>query len=236
MKNLVYFFVLAIGLLLSSCAVTNEVHFNKNYSGTYSMDVDISGLLEMAESFDPSMAEGGAEEMLGGGISDEQKQQMDSVFATMDGISNAVYELGDDYVFRLAFDFEDIDALNGVFDKINDGMAEAGNMMDDEMGMGGLGKLSAPKFTRDGKTISHSASAPIDMGEMMSGAGDEGEMFGMMFGMMDYTFIMSSDRKIKSVEHEGVDILSQEKNVVKTRVDMDNLMNKGNFNVTIKVK
>ena len=61
-------------------------------------------------------------------------------------------------------------------------------------------------------------------------------MIGMMFGMMDYTFIMSSDRKIKSYEIEGADLLSEDKKMVKTRVDIDNLMENGTFNVTIKVK
>jgi len=232
-------------LVLSACSITNQVHFNKDYSGNYAMIVDLGDAMEMFKSFDPSIEDSlqtqGAEDPLGGLISTEDRMKFDSMFATMDGISNANYDVGEDYVVTMSFDFEDIDALNNLFEKWASDAADAASSQPEMAGLGGLGSMAAPSFTRDGKTITHMAEMPLDpedLGGEVEGM-DEMDMSSMLdgfAGMMDYQVVMTFDRKIKSVGGEGFDILSQEKKSLKTRVDMGHLMDSGSYKIAVQLK
>ena len=225
-----------LAVVLSACSISNEVHFNKDYSGDYKMTVDMSEIIEMAKSFDPSMAESD-EDPFSTMINEEDRARIDSVFNSVEGVSSPSFNLSDDFVATLSFDFDDIDALNRLFATWSEGAAAAGAEMGN-MGMGGLGTLGAPTFTREGKTVIHSAEMPEMDG--MEVEGMEGmDMAGMMegfAGMMDYQVIMTFDKKIKSVGGEGFDILSQEKKSVKTRVDMQSFLNGGAYKIAVQTK
>jgi len=232
-------------IVFSACSITNQVHFNKDYSGNYAMIVDLGDMMEMAKSFDPSMEDSLSidGDPLGELISEEDRARFDSMFASMEGISNANYVVDKDYVMTMSFDFEDIDALNGLFEKWMSDAADAANSQPefgDMGGLGGFGSMAAPSFTKDGKTIIHTAEMPLDPGQMGEAEGmDDMDISSMMdgfAGMMDYQVVMTFDRKIKSVGGEGYDILSQEKKSLKTRIDMKHLMESGSYKIAVQLK
>ena len=61
-------------------------------------------------------------------------------------------------------------------------------------------------------------------------------MMDMMMGMMDYTVELSFDRKIKSVEIDGVDLISQDKHVVKARIDLGKMIKGGAYNIDVRTR
>jgi len=240
MQRLILLFAALITIVLSSCSVTTDLNFNKDYSGDYKMTIDMAELFEMAASFDPSMAEGEnpMDEMMGS----EDRARFDSLIATVDGISNADYSVSEDYVITISFEFDDLNAIDALFAKMNDTSPEQEAELEG-MGMnpGALGSFGSPSFKLNGKTVTHMAEVPVDpmdlgieadgMEEMDMGAMMEG-----MAGMMDYQVNMTFKKKITAVEGEGFDILSQEKKSVKTRVDMTNFMKEGSYNISVTTK
>ena len=233
MKNLLFLFALVLSLVLSSCAITNEVHFNKDYSGNYALNLDMGDLIEMAKSFDPSMED---TDIFEDALPEETRAELDAMVSSVEGISNAKYDLTEDYQFVISFDFEDIDALNGFFEQLSENLAESEDMMDEDM-MAGLDAFQMPQFTKEGKVISYTANVPTDMLDMATEEGGEmGDMMDMVTGMMDYSVIMTFDRKVKSVDLDGVDLMGQDKHSVKTRVDMEKFYETGSYTIAVKVK
>ena len=96
---------------MTSCiGIIEKVFFNKNGSGTYSMTLDMSEVVQMIAAF-------------GGGQPPELTEGMDSLNAVFDiraskirqvnGISNVRQEIDkENLVFSLLLDFDNIDALN----------------------------------------------------------------------------------------------------------------------------
>ncbi len=240
MQRLLFLLTALIALLVSSCSVTTELNFNKDYSGDYKMTIDMAELFEMAASFDPSMGEG--ENPMDEMMNSEDRARFDSLIATVDGISNADYSVSEDYVVTLGFDFDDIDALNALFAKMNDTSPEQeAELADMGMNPGALGSFGAPSFKLDGKTVTHMAEIPVDPTDLGIEADgmeemDMGAMMEGMAGMMDFQVNMTFKKKIASVEGEGFDILNQEKKSVKTRVDMTKFMKEGSYKIAVTTK
>ena len=217
----------------------NEVHFNKNYSGTYSLSADMGGIMDMAKSFDPSMDEVEGGDMIDEAISQEEREEMIKKINQIDGISNTSFEVGDKTSLEFQFDFEDIESLNSAFSEFESLFNEDNDMV--EGGMPGMESMALPIFTKKGKVISYSASFPED--QIPEGALDELDALGgsdgmmdMVMDIMDYTIVFSFDRKIKSVEIDGVDLISQDKHVVKTRIDLGKMMNGGAYKISVTTK
>jgi hypothetical protein len=220
--------------------VTTDLSFNKDYSGDYKMTIDMAELFEMAASFDPSMAEG--ENPMDEMLSSDDRSRFDSLIATIDGISNATYEMADDYVMTIGFQFDDIEAMNSLFARMNDASPEEEAQLE-ELGMnaGALGSFGAPSFVLENKTVTHTAEIPVDPMDMGIEADgmedmDMGAMMEGMAGMIDYRVNMTFKKKIASVDGNGFDILSQEKKSVKTRVDMNKFMKEGSYKISVKTK
>jgi hypothetical protein len=227
--------------ILSSCSMTTDVMFNRDYSGAYKTTVDFGGVMDMAQSFDPSMAEDGdtgMDELIDPSI----KSRYDSIMASADGISNGQFTTSDDYVVTISFDFDDIESLNAFLARMNETDEDAEAELS-EMGMdpGVMGSFAAPSFVLEGKTVIHGAKVPLDpatLGLEAEGMG-EVDMASMMEGMgnmMDYQVNMTFKKKIKSVTGEGFDILSQEKKSLKTRIDMTNLLKSGSYEIAVETK
>lgn len=240
MQRSILLFAALIAIVVSSCTVTTDLNFNKDFSGDYKMTIDMSELFEMAGSVDPSMAEGEnpMEEMMGS----EDRARFDSVIATVDGISNAEYSVSEDYVVTVGFEFDDIDAMNALFAKMNEtSPEEEAELVDMGMNPGALGSFGAPSFKLDGKTVTHMAEMPLDPMDMGIEADgmeemDMGAMMEGMAGMMDYQVNMTFQKKITGIEGEGFDILSQEKKSVKARVDMTRFMKEGSYKISVTTK
>lgn len=235
MKNLLYLFLACLTIVFSSCAVTNEIHINKNYSGTYAMTLDFGGVLDMMEAF----GEEGEGEMgmLDDVFDDGQADQVDSMFNSVEGISNADLTKGEDNKMVFSFDFEDFESLDRVLAKMNEGLASSGDMMGGgDMMMPGLNGVSVPSFTKNGKTITHQATLPVDDMSSMMEENDMAGMEDMLTSMFDVQIIMTFDRKVKEVSVNNLDIMSQEKKMVKTRVDMKKFYEEGSYSIDVKLK
>lgn len=236
-RILFFFFAL---VTFSSCAVVNEVHFNKNYSGTFTTTLDYSGIYDMMESFG---AGDEADDMsISGQFDADQQAKLIEVMNSADGISNAsISVLEDEQSMGISFDFEDIEKMEEAFAYYQEKMIEEGPEEARDLGISpdaGLGMLT--QFSREGKVISYNGSVPSDM---LDNLGSEMEMdinpadaFGLMGEMFDYTLVMSFDKKIKEVSVEGIDILSQEKKMVKGRIDLAKMMQGEPVSIDVKVK
>lgn len=237
-QSLIYFLGFVITLIMSACAMNNEVHFNKNYSGTYALYVDFADMVDMVKSFDPSMADMGEESFVDEIMSAEEREEMKQKINQIEGIGNASFEVIEESKMEFKFDFDDVESLNGAFSEIQAAVKEDNEVVSDNMA--GMDGLSLQTYTRSGKVISHSASFPVDQlpAETMDGLdqmGGEG-MMEMMMGMMDYTIVLSFDRKIKSVDIGGLDLISQDKHMVKTRIDFGKMMQGGSYHINVKTK
>ena len=235
MKNITtYLLFFIIALLFNSCAISNEVHFNKNYSGTYAMNVDFGDMIDMLKSMDPSMAESTESDMIDNVMSQEERDEFVTMLNKQEGISNASVGLPGNSSIEVSFDFEDVEGLNSAFTEIQSTMMDDNEMMGGEMD--GLPALQLPEFTRNGKEIVYASS----MGELPLDDLAEGEeaagMVDMVVSMMDYTMTFSFDRKIKSVDLDGVDLVSQDKKVLKTRMNIEEFMKGGSQRISVRVK
>jgi len=235
-KSLLFFSGLAIAALISACSMTNEVHFNKDYSGTFAMYVDMGGVMEMAKSFDPSMEDEAAGNFVDEQLSKEDQEKMIQNMNQIDGISNTAFGVIEESGIQFMFDFEDIESLNNAFTALQSELATQNDMMEGDIG--GMPTMGTPQFTKNGKTISHGASFPMDEipEEALSGLDELGgdAMMEMMMGMMDYSVVLSFDRKIKSVTLEGADLISQDKHVIKARIDLANMIDGGAYKIDVK--
>ncbi len=160
----------------------------------------------------------------------------------VDGISNAVLDVGDGTMLKLSFDFEDVESLNSVFTELQSTMVEQNESMAEAMrGIGGMGSMGLPEFAKKGKTISHSARFPKD--KLPEGAIDELEsmdgadgMMQMMKEMVDYSFDFTFDRKIKDVKLVSMELISQDKHQVKARLDFGNFLDGEPYKIEVTTK
>lgn len=237
-KTILQSLFLIITLAFSSCAIVNDVHFNKDFSGTYTMELDYSGIVDMVQSFSPD--ENVEEDVLSGALGESNRAEMIEKMNASPGISNATWEVTGESVQSLSFDFEDIESLNQF---IRTAEKEAMDQADSEDMLDGVGfPVDAgllPEFHRDGKTITYGGGLPdgsMDDLEMDTEFGDAKEMMGMLSQMIDYSLIMSFDRKVKNVVATGMDITSQEKKMIKTRLDIGKMLEESDFSLVVDLK
>jgi len=230
----VSFFLLGALFFFQSCSVESETHFNKNMSGSTVSYMDMSELIDMAGSFGGEDAEMDELKALfsGEALPDSMQTVLDSVSMLMKEAGLHNFEMGgyDGKGFKISFDFDDLDALNG-----NEFM----NMMADEMGEGeemptemmSLGQ-GASNFSWDGKWLEFSPggdSFDSMMAEMKNEAGDgEDEevsqeefeagldmMMGMFGSSMSFKQKYTFARKVKEVE-SPIDYVAGKKEVIFT--------------------
>lgn len=228
MRTLSCLLVCATFWLMQSCSIATTIHFNKNYSGTYKTVVDMSELISMTAMFDttgtmtPEMA---VEEMRKG----LDSMGLAGMYNGMSGIRDAVAEVDDQGVMTVAFSFDNLESLTQSFKTMQErtageegGALDAGGM--DMLPTELLGGGGEQVFSSNGKTLMHS----FGLGDGALTPGDEEmENMDMVASMMDYTIDFSFDRKVKSVEMEGLTLIEQGKNVVKTRVDFAKMLGEG---------
>ena len=229
-------------LFLSSCAITNEVHFNKNFSGTYTTTLDYSAVYDMIESFGGEADMDMNDSPFGDQFDTEQQAKIKEMMNSAEGISNANWSLSDeDKAMTVSFDFDDVESMEKAFELYEKRMIEESGEAQ-SMGISpndGLGMLS--QFSREGKVVSFDGVVPNDVldnlsNEMDLGMMDSSDAFGMMGEMLDYTLIMTFDKKIKDVTVEGMDILTQDKKSIKTRIDVGKMMKGDAVKLDVRVK
>ena len=236
MRTLHFFAIagLAVTLLFSSCAVTTTMHFNKDYSGSYTTEVDMSELIGMSAMFDTTGTMDQAK-MVG-----EMRHAMDSMnlaglYNEMSGIHNAKIDVSDEGVISIGFSFDNLAALEASFKTMQDRAAQETDGMD----AGGMDMLPTDLFSggiqtfrQSGKTLTHTYRVSEDTEGLM---GDSGDDMDMISAMVDYTLVFSFDKKIKRSDADGMTVLEQDAKMLKMRVDADRLIG-GQYSISIVTK
>jgi hypothetical protein len=226
------FAVLAIAMVAQSCSIATSVHFNKDYSGRYTTIFDFADLISFAGMQDTTGTMDQAQ------MVEDMRHKIDSLqleqtYNELSGIDNANVEVSDEGVLTVGYDFENIESLNASFKTL-----EERTMQMEEM-EGSMDMLPADffggKFSRQGKVLTYSVDSENPFGEGLDEGEDSGDL-DMLTSMLDMTFDLSFDRKIKSVDVEGVNIVEKTSNLVKTRIDLANFMKSGKYSIRIKTK
>lgn len=186
--KLALFAVLAIGL--SSCIeITEKAKFNSDYSGTFSLTIDMGQMKQMmiAMGMDPDSLAGTENPMEG--IEQDIREQKAKLEAVR-GVSNARVEADEEnFVVRTLFDFDDIDALN----------AGIAHIMEE-------GEISEQPvfYKKNGRSIERT-SEQTHVAQMKSEMMDNPDMEGMdpsmIFGDMSYNVVMEFSNRIDNVSN-----------------------------------
>jgi len=220
----------------TGCSIATTVHFNRNYSGTYNMAFDMSSLMGMAMMMDSTSDASSGDMMAEMGMAFDEFGVEDALNA-MDGVSDAKIEVSDAGVLTMAYAFDNVESFNASFTKLEEYMKKKSAEMGEANGEAMSG-LNAQEYTRQGKTISHRASFNSDllmgMGDGMMG-GDSEDMMGMS-SMIAFTLEMTFDRKVKDLEVSAMDIVSQGDHVIKTRIDLEKMMEAGEYSISVRLK
>ena len=232
------FVLLVLMVVATSCNVTNSVHFNRDYSGTYEMNVDLTGLLGMAMMFDSTATS--EEDMLSEMRKGMEELGLSDKLGEMKGIDEVVAEMNEEGQLIWSFNFANVDALNNSFQELNKSLM-SGEMLDMDgveiNADAGEEATPMPSFVRSGKMISHRTDYDMgDMGMAEMAGGDEEGMMEMFSSMMDYTVEFSFDRKIKDVELTGMDLISRDDKLVRARLNLKSAMESKFYEIKVKLK
>jgi hypothetical protein len=236
MKFIRSFLLLSAGIfLLAGCTVYNKVHFNRDYSGTFEMIVDLESMLMMASAFDTTntMDE---DELINELQSEMNKDEMAAELNAMPGVSNGDLTIDKERGLVLTFDFEDITSLNNSFSEIQSSMDNMGGPMGE---VEGAEKPKFDAFVLNGKTLTYRSPPKDPEGENeLDLLGEEGgeDMMSEIGDFFEMKFEFSFDRKVKSVDAAGMTIVAQEKHRVLADVNMQEVVKDGAFEINIRLK
>lgn len=233
-RNLLLVAAFGLAWLLQSCSIATTVHFNKNYSGSYMTVMDMSELISMSSMFD-STGTNDQETVIA-----QMRHSMDSLgiasmYNAMSGIRNARLDVSDEGVITLAFDFDNLTALNASFVRMAE-HAELNPGSGNEMLPTDLFSGSRHVFKNEGKALLYTMENTGEGGGLFGAGGDDMEGMDFMANMMDYTIDLSFDRKVKSADVKGLTLLETGSNKVKTRVDIMKLMSDGGYSIKVNTK
>ena len=230
------FFIATSVILISSCTVYNKVHFNKDYSGTYSMQLDMESLMMLGSMMDSTGTM--SEDAMVKSFSEEvNRDSIQDVINTMEGISGADVNITKEDGFVIKFDFKDLPSLNNAFATLQSQMGDMTGGMDGDA-------LPQPEpydaFMNVGKKTLVFKSPPKDEDaeDMLfpEGEGGEEDMLGQIGEFFEMKLDFSFDRKVKSVEAKGIEILAQESNRILADVKMDEAISGDGYEIIIKLK
>lgn len=232
MKKIFYLSLLSLFVLLQSCVITENIHFNKDFSGNLRYDIDMSQFIAfskmMAENADELDSTAGAE------MEDipSADQIVDSIKAegqfaeleNMDGVSNFSVN-SDGEVMIIELDFSDVEALNRAYSYLKNSNAMGGGEM--------VGEIQEQTyFTLNKKTFTYEIyKNPEEQAQF----GDEGEEE-QLGELITFETNLSFDKTIKSLDAEGVDV-NQDGNKVNFSYDLEKLVDDSpNPKIVIKLK
>jgi hypothetical protein len=235
MKYLLCLATITILLIGQACSLTTSVHFNRDFSGTHETVIDMSEMLGFAAMMDSTSDD--QNDMIA-----QMRHSLDSLnivdmYRDISGITDAHATVSDEGVLSIGFRFKNVEALNASFETLKERMEDkASNLGGDSMEMMPTDFLGGgtQSFVRNKKSITHSFSSD-GTAEDLIGEEGMGELE-MISSMMDYSIEMSFDRKIKSADLTGVNLIEQGKNVIKARVDLGKMLKDGHYSITVKTK
>ncbi len=210
MKNLYFTGILLIIILFSSCTITQEFHFNKDFSGNYTSTIDMSQLIDMMNSLDST----------DGGTGDF-KDSLDLILTQAvkklktTGVTNLKSGWDANKALFISYDFANIDVLNQALNK--SGMNENSTSDEEDFVF----------FIRKGKTLTYQGIPPKETAE-------GGKDLGAMKDYYKYKAVFTFDRKIKKSDNPIYKISEDKHKAVMAAPLFD--ITKKDFNTKVRFK
>ena len=161
--------VIILALLQSCITIEENYKFNKNGSGSLEYVIDMSELGDLMGDMESDDAD----------INDKQKNSMDSIYNILVGMDNLknIKNNSEEWISRIEFDFQDLDALNAALKVLNN---------------------DAATWTKSGKRWTRSQlksdAMPLD------GGSEDEELATGMLESMEYIVTVRSSKKISGYE------------------------------------
>lgn len=206
--------LLFLVVLLTSCTITQEFHFNKDFSGSTKLSIDMGSLIEMMASMDSSGLQSNAIKDSLDMVFDKNLGKLDSI-----GVKNVKYgwEEGNKILY-LSYDFKDIEMLNK-------------SLTASESANGAFGNPDSTKshvfFTLKGKTL-------IYKGLKSTKEANNSQDMESMKDYYKYNLFFTFERKVKSIDNPNV-VLSPDGKRVELKGSMFEII-KPEYNSDIKFK
>jgi len=190
MKKL-HFIIFFLSLIFTSCTITQEFHFKKDFSGSTKIAIDMTTFMEMMAGMDST-----------GTQSAGMKDSLDFAFKENAeklkamGMKNIKYGWqDDDKVMFLSYDFTDIEVLNKALNASDDGNSAFMKSEDND---------NHVYFTLKGKTLTYqgvkSNNDSLNTNEMAA-----------MKDYYKYKLIFTFDRKVKKVDNPNISLTDKNK-------------------------
>jgi hypothetical protein len=207
MKKIYYSGIFLIIFILSSCTITQEFYFNKDFSGTYTSTIDMSELIKAMNT------NGKEDKSFTDSLNLMLKQTEEKMKGT--GISNLKSGWKNDKILFISYDFSNIDVLNKALNNsgISDNNAPTGE--------------DFVFFTLKRKTLTYHGIPPKETAE-------GGKDLGAMKDYYKYKAIFSFERKIKKADNPKYKI-SEDKHKAEMTAPLFDIT-KPDFNSKIKFK
>lgn len=190
MKKTTLIFVIAI-FFLASCSITQEYHFNKDFSGNYKMEMDLGDMITMIKAMDTTGNMNGLDTL------DQSFKELSHKYEKA-GATNVNAGWNDDKTtIMLSFDFADVDALNMILE----------NTSGDESIMDFASKGDTTKFKNKGTKF-----LSVDLPEFKN----DTSSLASLEQIKDYLTIetiFSFDRTIKKINNENAKLSSDKKSI-----------------------
>ncbi len=208
--------IVLIVILFTGCTITQEYHFNNDFSGNYSMELDMGDFINMMKSMDTTGNMSSLDSM------DQSFNELSEQYKA-GGAKNIETGWKDDKsTMFIKFDFENLDILNDI-------LAGAGEESDM---FSFAGTKGTSNFSNKG-----SKKLIIDLPEFSNDTLSMDEME-QMKDYLSFETIFSFDREIKKVDNENV-LISGDKKSFKFEGNIDDFMKEGftmDTNVKLKSK
>jgi phosphoribosyl-AMP cyclohydrolase len=196
----------------TSCTITQEYHFNKDFSGNTKLSIDMGTFMQMMAGMDSTGSSTRSMKDSLNIVFDESAQKLKDL-----GVKNIKlgWEENSDILY-MSYDFDNIDILNNALNAANAQNATISKTISDE---------PHTYFSRKRKTLIYkgpksSKDAPKDMESMSE--------------YYQYALIFTFDRKVKKVDNPNV-TLSPDGQKVELKGSMFKVI-KTDFNSDIKFK
>lgn len=196
--------VAIILILFTGCTITQEYRFNNDFSGDYTLELEMGDLIEMIKSMDTT-----------GDMS-----SLDSLDQSLIELSESYKEAGanninvgwkdDKNTVFLTFDFENLESLNDILN----GVGEESDMFSL------TGSKGTTNFSNKG-----SNKLIVDLPEYINDSISENEM-DQMKEYLSVETIFSFDREIKKVKNENA-VISDDKKSFKFEGKINDFMKEG---------
>ncbi len=205
---------LFIALFIGSCSITQEYHFNKNLSGTYSFEMKMGDLINMIKSMDTTGNAMSSLDTLDQSFEEIALKYKDS------GAKNVKVGWKDDKTtLYINFDFDNIEDLNSVLEN-SDSKSGMNLFYDNQKTPAKITNKGKRKLSFDFPEFNNDTTSMKDIESMKD--------------YISIETIFSFDRKIKSINNKNA-VISNDKMSYKFSGKLDNMLDK-DFTMDTDVK